>query len=613
MIPNDSLDLDGSLRKKVILLLVFSFVTSAILCLPAFLMPWQRNFYRRNFPDYFNSWTHNGSFSLADSFYMALDNYTYAAHVQHAGSHSLPGDPFIKENTGWRMTARDFLSYYILGRIFRLTGDMATTWIVIHALFAFIWTPCLYLLLRQMGTDWELAIFIAVISTVLADMTRLTGTFPYVHALRNAVQYFFWPLGSYTYWFGPLRLTRPLLTYPCLFAAASLFIWSDQSRRKMAPIASGLAGGALTYIHPDVWAAYIGASVLFSAYSFQRDRRLPRHLFVSLAITFFVSAPMWLLGLWDVQNPASMKEFGRNPEWSSLIYLLAIISCWGHIKVSRMALWIASLLGALICALNAHVLLGWRVGYSLQNLWFVLCNTFAPLLLSAHWLEKLRVQRITWLWATACMLLLTLPRSFNYSTLHYKMYALPRHEEAAYGWLKKNAPKDSVVAALSVLTNLRIPVHTHNKVLIAPALVPMHSELTPAENADRLIYALDLFGVNVKKFSQASLDCSSLWESHLWIGKIDNDGAQRCGAALSYFPPTASAHNFLPLLQEALVKTQHREYAADYLWFGPFERDLAPQRGRLPARPGWEKVYENPSVTIFRSSDHQRLRKTAGR
>jgi len=611
MIPDGLLD--GSFRKRIILLLAFSLATSAILCLPAFLMPWQRDFYRRNFPDYFNSWTHNGSFSLADSFYMALDNYTYAAHVQHAGSHSLPGDPFIKENTGWRMTGRDFLSYYILGGIFRLAGDMPTTWVVVHVLFAFLWVPCLYLLIRQMGAAAELAVFIAVVSTVLADMTRLTGVFPYWHALRDALQYFFWPIGSYTYWFGPLRLTRPLLTYPCLFAAASLFIWADKSRSKTAALASGVAGGALAYIHPDVWAGYIGASVLFGAYSFRRDRTLPRLLLVSLATTFFISAPMWLLGLWSVQDPASTKEFGREPEWSSLIYLAAILACWSRIKINRMALWIACLLGALFGALNIHVLLGWRVGYSLQNLWFDLCNTFAPLLLSAHWLEKLKLKRETWLWAAACMLLLALPRAFNYSTLHYKMYALPRHEEEAYGWLKKNTPKDSVVAALSVMTNLRIPVHTHNKVLTAPALVPMHSELTPAENADRLINALNLFGVDIKKFSQASLDCSSRWESRLWVGEIDAEGAQRCGAALSYFPPTASSQNFLSLLQEALARTRHEEYAADYLWFGPFERELAPRWGRPSGRSGWEKVYENPSIAIFRSPDSQRLRNTAGR
>ncbi|MFI5363807.1 MAG: hypothetical protein ACHQ49_17740 [Elusimicrobiota bacterium] len=578
-------------------LLGFSLAVSLVLCLPAFLMPLQRGFFAKRFPAEFSAWTNNGSFSYLDSFHMAEDQYTYAARIQHAGSHLLPGDAYIRENHSPRLLVRDFIPFYALGWVYRLVGDMPRAWVAIHLLLTFLWVPCLYLFLRRMGAKSEAALFIAVTSTLFNDMTRLLVSGGPVAMAKDAAQYFFWLLGSYIYWPGPTRLLRPLFTYPCLFLAGAAFAWLDSKRSRAAVLVSGAAGGALLYVHPDVFGFYAGAGVLFTAYSLWRERARALPLLASLAISGLVCLP------WLAINASSSSEeldmmgriYGRMPEWGSVLYLACAASCWRLLRSERLALWTACGLITLVLAVNSQIVIGWQTNHAT---WFYLANTIVALLLAVDWSRRLRVKTESWLWLAACAVLLAAPRALSYSVQHYKIYALPRYEEDALRWLNQNTPQDSVVVALSPMTNFHLPSHTHDKIMIA-RLFLLTSDLSVKENAERVNFALSLYGVAPRTFMKEGMDASGQWERKLWSGEADAASRERSGALLGYFDVIAP-DRMLDLLETTGREAPGAKFPADYLWVGPFEKSVAPDFADRARRSGWETVFENPDVTLYR-------------
>lgn len=567
----------------------FALATSLVVCLPVLLMPIQRRFYQKHFPDDFSHWTHNGRFSLIDSYYLAEDEYPYAARIHESAAHVLPGDPYIKENKSLRLISRDLITFAVLGRLSRLFGGIPASWAAFRLIGTLLWVPCLFVLLRRMDVDEGPALFWAAVSTVFADFARLIVGHDPAALARALVEYSFWPLGSYQYWFGPARLTRPLFTQPWLFLAGPVFVWaSSPARRSIGPaILSGVLGGLLIYVHPDVWAAYAAASGLFFLFSLRRGEAGEGA--ISLAVSAAVSAPwLFLNGTLPDTGDVIARAATHLPELASFFYLLAV---WLSRRTlsNPTALWCACLLVGLFAALNAQVLTGSATNGSL---WFYLGNAFAVLLLGAAASDALRWPRERWLWLTACALLLAVPRGMSYSVLHYRIQALPKDQEEALSWLDAKTAPDSVVACLSPMTTLQIPVHTRDKTFVS-MVYPLTSDLAVEQNASRLRAALELFGVDQDRFVRFGMDDSGRWAERLWLGEIDDLSRDRSGSIVRYFGVMDEAR-FRGLLASG-APSSVKDAALDYAWVGPFEKALG-----VRIADGWTKVYENPSVTIYR-------------
>ena len=159
---------------------------------------------------------------------------------------------------------------------------------------------------------------------------------------------------------------------------------------------------------------------------------------------------------------------------------------------------------------------------------------------------------------------------------------------------------DSVVATLSPMTNYRIPVHTHDKTLVS-RIFALTSDISYGENARRLNYALSLFGADRRRFVDQGMDRSGEWERKLWLGEVDARSHERSGTLLGYFDMT-SPEPVRALLVRAAADPGPQDYAVDYLWLGPFEKDLIGPRVRLPRESERRKVFENAMVTIFQVS-----------
>jgi hypothetical protein len=553
---------------------LWALATGAVVSLPAALMPFQRDFYRRHFPQEAESWTNNGTFSLLDTFHMAEDTYPYAARIREAGTHALPGDPYIRENRSRRLIVRDFLTFELLGGLYRAAGDLRKLWAVLYFLFPVLWVLLLYQVMIELGARKEAALFTAVVSTVFEDLTRtLAGFDP-----KAAVQYAFWLMGSYQHWLGPTRVIRPLVVYPFLFAAAIAFSWACKRRTLPAALVAGLAGGALAYAHPDVWAAFMGAGALFAAHEIWRDRKLSAFTAIMAGAAAALSAPWLYLNLAGHESVSLASRAVRSVDPWALVYAAAAWLTWRKWRENSAALWTAGLLATVALGLNAQ-LLGFQ---SDTGSWVYLGNTFL-VLLAGRWLHA---RPWNWRWMTACALLLALPRALSYSLTHYKVYALPKAQEEAFDWLSLHTPKDSVVAALSPMTNARLPVHTHNKTLVS-LIFPLTSDISTAENADRLATALGLYGAGAEAFAKECLNRSSDWEKKLWVGQVDEAGRERSGTCLRYFMTEESA--FEELLRKG---SPRKDFAVNYLWLGPFEKKLA-------KKIAGKKVFENDSIAIL--------------
>lgn len=551
----------------------------------------QRRFFRTHFPERFQSWTNNGRYSTIDSFALEEDNYYYAARIRQAATHAVPGDPYIRGHRSTRLALTDAITYEAFALIWRIVGDARRAWPSAQFVFVLLWVPCLYFILLELGCARAPAVWLAVLSTLYADLARVLLIFldfnP-LQTLRAALQYSFWFLGSYHYFFGPTRPTGPLFTYPCLFLASLLFVRADGKQDRASLILAGAAGGLLAYVHSDVVSTFFGAAFIYCVW------RASKRAAAMLLVAFFVALP-WVVYCRPAaeQIPLYGMRPGRLFFPGALVFLAGAALSWRFLRDRPMGVWCGSLLAAMFLACNAPLVSGF---YLLQGHYFYIGNTFLVLVLGAWLLPKVRgLEESDWRWLTLLTLLVCLPRLVSYSALHYQIQALPAEEERAYAWLDKNTPEEAVVAALSPQTDLRLSVHTHDRIAVS-FLFPIISDVPIAENAERLIFALSLYDARLEDYLAAGDDPSGRWADKLWQGQVDHLAKARDGMMWVHF--CGMEREKIKTLLRATAEKPAKSFDVDYLWVGAFEEGLMGRRGVDPKL--FEKVFENSAAAVYR-------------
>ena len=572
---------------------LFALLTTFVLMLPTALMKLERRFYETRFPEQAARWSNNGSFSAVDTFTMAEDNYCYAAKIRQAGTEAMPGDPFIKSNRSARLAARDTLTFWAYGLFFRGFKDISRAWIAAQTFFLLFWVPCLYLVLTAAGAGRRQAIATAVAVTLFADLARaLVLGGPLGEQLKQAFQYSVWLLGSYHYFMGPTRVTGPVMTYPCLFGAALAFCWAAKRKDWLSVLAAGFAGGSLAFVHSDVWTVYGGAIFLYFVVEWVRSKSADPRLVAALAASALPSlAWVWLNRGVTAESALLGIEAGRKLDFGSWPFLLGAWLAYKRAGRTPMGLWLACALASVFIARNSSLVVGVSVD-GIPN-WAFIGNILLALVAGLWIGGRKHAESERWLWAAALFCALALPRAVSYAAQHFPIQALPKDREAALRWLDENTPKDSVVAALSPMTNFTIPTHTHNGIAVA-FLCPHLSDIPVEENAQRADYLTALYGVGMDKY-WAKLQEPSDWGKSLWGGVVDVEGRERGmwrGTMFCNLPEEAVGR----LLAGASAGRAGKSFPVDYLWQGSFERGLMSKD--KPAVPAAE-VYRNASVVIY--------------
>ncbi len=173
------------------------------------------------------------------------------------------------------------------------------------------------------------------------------------------------------------------------------------------------------------------------------------------------------------------------------------------------------------------------------------------------------------------------------------LYTLPDGLMAAYEWLNKNTPKDSVVMTPSLLTNIDLPVYTHNRIFLARVATTLAPE---DELLNRLFITYKFFGVNPQYLD--SMIQSEQGITYFFTVKYR-------GTALdTYLRPDKDMGNWLPdgvknKIYNDYLKFQlppEIPYRADYVFIGPKEKEIGLDMKNLA---GYKKVYDSGGVQIY--------------
>jgi len=534
-----------------------------------------------------------------DSFSQAEDNYYYAARIRQAATHLVPADPYIRGNQSRRLALTDAITFEAYALIWRVVGNERRAWIASQFVFALLWVPCLYFILLSLGCERAPALWLAVLSTLYADLARVLLFFTNggpLQILRAAFQYGFWFLGSYNYFFGPTRVTGPLFTYPCLFLAGLAFVRGAQKKDGASLVLAGVSGGLLAYVHTDVFLAFTGAAAFFCVWSWFSGKGAWRRPCLILALSLAVALP-WALFCRPTSDQIDLLGMrpGHRFFWGTLIFPLGAALALRKSRRDAAWAWCACLLLAMFFGANTSVVTGW---WLIQGHWFYIGNTYLALMAGVWLTGKLRsLKESDWLWITALTFLIALPRLVSYAALHYWVEALPAAEQQAYEWLDKNTPDQAVVAALSAETGHRISAHTHDCLAVS-FLFPVISDISMAENARRVLFTLSLYGAGLEDYLRQGTDASGRWEDKLWLHEVDQRSHERDGVIWMHF--CALDHDRIKALLRQTAAGPRENFPVDYLWVGDFEKGLIGDPSRLPGRGKLIKVFENTAATIFK-------------
>lgn len=578
-----------------------------VFCLPDLLIASHRRFYQRHFPEAVAQWPLGGRFTalspLDDS-----DANSYAGRVNEASRHAWPLDPNIKENKSRRLAMTDPLSFMFLGALKRVAGDISRGWLLARGVCGFLWLSTFYLLLveisgrRRAALAW--AVFFTLFYELFADVLWPLAEIPQngiriLPALRYAVVHAFWLLGNYQANFGASRLVSPGLNHPPFFLACYAAIRAARDRSWFWSAAAGILGAVVLYIHPDLWPVYMAALGLYCVLRSVQQRRVAWPLWAALALAVALSLP-WVRVNYPVDPDILARsggQFTRAPSLAGLIFLGAAAACWPRRKSPAAAFTLCVFL-AIVVAVESQLL----TGYTIRIMRFVYLGVAFGFVAALGLLADRFSESRRWLWLTAALFILAGGRTISYAAQRYPYQGLPRDLQAAFEFLDRSTPEDSVVVALGPQETLLIPVYTHAKTMIGTAY-NVTCDIPTAEQFARIILAARFYGLSAgtlaDKLSGPKLQGPAWeqdWNRALWGGQVDWQGREWRGFYDTY-GGDSPREEFVARLRALEGKPVALAAAADYLWVGPLERGLMSAKAlKALGRP----VYENQTISLYK-------------
>ena len=557
-----------------------------------------RRVWKSHYPALAAQWVNGGRFSVIGLYGTELmsEELTYASRVKEASEHLLAYDPYIKENHSRHILLTETVSYSIMGLIQKATGDVSWTWIATRFLCCLGWFLLIHRLTLRLGAAPPLAYFSAAFVTGFSYILTLlfVSRLSWQGGLLSILARDAWAVLSYGRTEGIMRLPRPGVIYFFSFLAA---LWNvkaaeDETVWKWA-VLSGLLGGLLALVRIDVWTTYLLTTYVFAflcALKIRFDWRffVPPLIATALSLPYlyynYPPPPDFLLRL----NVTYQRRF----DWTSLAYLLAFFA-GARFKKKPTELFLASVMAAVFLMVNIEIVLGYQI---FPFHWRYLGNIYLFLLAISFLPESVKKMRRPWIAATGLAAALLLVQSVGYAAIHFPFSGIPKDYDEAFKWMQKNTPAESVVLTLNPEINMLIPAFTENKVYISNAY-PHVSDLPLMGNAERLLAGLSLIGADKGRFLDQCLFVPDK--------RVRNDALQSADRTPVQMTELYSMVFLLtprPKAREILAQAAGHESAAqaDYLWFGPIEREYAGRTWPLRQKAGWEEVYRNGSVTLYK-------------
>ena len=168
----------------------------------------------------------------------------------------------------------------------------------------------------------------------------------------------------------------------------------------------------------------------------------------------------------------------------------------------------------------------------------------------------------------------------------------------AYEWLNANTPNDSVVMTPSFITNVEIPIHTHNRIFLARAYQSLASD---KEVINRLLITYKLFGVPAAYLYEMLETYDGVFNLvTLKYFSRELDAFYKGGAKYGGYT--------IPIAEKKKILNEYTffnlpeklPYRLDYIFVGPREREMG-----IPedAFHGMKKLYEADGIIIYKWVD----------
>lgn len=583
------------------------------ICAGYFLMPVFRGVWQSHYPSLSAQWANDGRFSLLGWFGTELgyEELWFAARVNEAHLGRPGREPFVRESPSRRKLFIDVVAFSAMGAVRRLAGSMNGAWLGMRFLCCIFWVVLLFRLCRQAGQAPAPALFCAAFVTGFSYiLTFLFLENMHWQASLRAWGHNAWSVLTYGRTESVFRLPRPGVAYAFLFLAATTLIRAaDGGWRRV--LLGGVLGGALAYVHFDVWSTYIVACWAFAAAVWWKEGRLPRSLLWTAAVATVVSLPF----VYYNHSPSPelvMRAMGATPGPAALLYIVIFLAGlrWGR---TRAELFFSCAALATCVMVNHGLVLGYQLEY---HHWMYIGNIFV-FLLAVSLLGASRGGRARpgpWLLAAGVLASAAFLQGVCYAAIHFPFQGLPKDYDGALDWLQSHTRRDDVVLSLNPEVNSLIPAFTPDKVFF-PSGMPTVSDYPLLASTERLLAALDFIGADRERFLREVLFAPPL---HTRRGILDT-GLKRGELEKTEFykflyftTPAPYAHSLVSRAAAAagapracprdwLDRLESPVSAPDYIWVGSLEREYAGRcfsAGLTPSR----EVYRNPSVTIYRYS-----------
>jgi uncharacterized protein YhhL (DUF1145 family) len=549
---------------------------------------------QKAFPVYAESWPQNGPFSVLGLYGVEeADQLNYAGKVNEASRRLRPQDPFHLRPL--KYFAFDYVSYFVLGALHKIVGNINLTWLVARFICCMLWFVLLFALARHLGQPREYSLLVAGICVcfgyVLSLMflrAPLTEGGP-LRLLLGTL----WKIGSYGRTEGVWRLPRPGLTVAALFGVTLFWLKTLEKPTVRGWALTGLLAGLLAYVRIDVWSGMMGALCVFPVLMLACGHRFNKFWLLPPALALPLSAPVLMHMLAppaEFYFKLGMTGVTRMIDVDALIYIPAL--AWILYK-RRDEKWLAmvSVAVAVFLLCNASLVTG---KHYYTFLWRIFGNLFLFLLLAATIPSKWQNRSAWWQGGLAAVLSVCFLQNVLYAGVRYTWEGMPKDTAQALDWLKDNAETDSVVLALSPEVNSLIPAFTRSKVVVGNAW-PNLSEVTSAESIARVRFAVRSLGIDDHAFLQELKDPPAHPEqrTHLRRGELE----------LHYLYDIlfvrAREAQVAPLIDRELAHAPEKVFRADYLWVGPLARywlKRAPGGKAVRGKP----VLDNGGVQLYR-------------
>jgi hypothetical protein len=579
-------------------------------------------------PETWKRLTTNGSFNLLVPALVGTryhDESLYAARVREVLLHGLPTNPYWPEDRGLGSWIHDCVSIFILSGFALLCGGNLTwAWAVAVAAVGAVWFLWFHALFHRWSGRDDVAVPLALFCILFPDFSRwlLDVNFNVsINLDRYAAVFFQVQSGIRPLFY---RLPADFLS-SLLLAGLFTLTWrmiGRQEKRVWPAALLGAAYGLLILVHAFTFA--FGAATLAAlavvVWGFDFPAASRRAAAIALVSAGAVTACYLLLmtGTEDAQTRRDSLELVglvKTHHFYLITLVHVLMAAFGARQLSRetdperRAVWlvlIAAQGGAFLCR-NAQVVLG----VMMQPFHFIPLGSFFGSLMLFMWLAKTLSERRWWNRRAGMAAALTIA---GWALLNekasaektYRLFGLPKNEEAGLQWVRANAAKDALVLTLSMQTNENVPLYTQAKVMSAPIGLNVSGPFSKEKYYFKIAQLLKTSRADADRFlaerwvtpGEHEALRGRLYREEFTLQKADTDAFE---AAEWFYPFMYGIDADAPSAEgrariRALVAELPPLDGPYYLWVNARDEHLLREP---PAAGGGRLVFENETVKIY--------------